>query len=87
FTLTPVYAPVMKLFGAEDVRERLAPLARPRPHPKLDFAAAAKRGSELASAEMARRGVRVDADGSASLRYLPSAGVYLYAFTSARDFT
>ena len=85
FNLTQVYTPVMKLFGAVDTEAGIAPLAKPRTAPRLDFEAARTRGRELARTEMARLGLAVE--GEDSLYHEPGAGVYAYRFTSTRDFT
>ncbi|MEA1120335.1 PepSY domain-containing protein, partial [Klebsiella pneumoniae] len=47
FNLTPVYSPVMRVFGASDLREQLVPLPRPRVDPGLDFTAALGTGRRL----------------------------------------
>jgi uncharacterized iron-regulated membrane protein len=87
FNLTPVYMPIMKLLGAEDVREQFKPLASPRLNPKFDFPTAVRRGERLASMEMRRRHIGVDTSGSTDLYYMSAAGIYSYSFTSGRDFT
>lgn len=87
FNLTPVYAPVMKMFGASDMREQLVPLPMARFHPKLDFAAAVETGRRLAAREMARRHILISDDGDSALYHMPAAGIYIYRFTSTRDFT
>jgi uncharacterized iron-regulated membrane protein len=85
FNLTPVYAPVMKLFGAVDTRTELPVLDKPDYHPALDTAAAIRRGAELARTEMARRGLT--AGRADAISYSPESGAYAYSFTSGRDFT
>jgi uncharacterized iron-regulated membrane protein len=89
FNLSTVYTPVMRLFGAVDTRAELVPLAKPRLAPKLDFAAALKRGEQLAAQEMLRRNIALDdkAIKGDSLYHMAFAGVYAYRFTSASDFT
>lgn len=85
FNLTPVYVPVMKLFGAAEPRATLPVLGKPNYHPKLDVAAAVRRGAELAQQEMTRRGLT--AGTANSISYSPGSGTYAYSFTSERDFT
>lgn len=87
FNLTPVYVPVMKMFGASDIREQLVPLPMARFHPKLDFGAAVQTGRRLAAREMARHHIPISDDGDSALYHMPAAGIYIYRFTSTRDFT
>lgn len=85
FNLTQVYTPVMKLFGAVERDSEIVQLARPDYRPRLDAAAAAKRGGELAKTEMTRRGLVAGA--ADSIYYMPESGLYAYRFTSGLDFT
>jgi uncharacterized iron-regulated membrane protein len=87
FNLKEVYDPVMRLFGAEKLQDGLTTLARPRYEPQLDFTAAAARGRELATAEAAQRGLRVDSNRLSALSYRPALGAYVYYFSTDRDFT
>lgn len=87
FNLTPVYAPVMKLFGAKDLREQLTPLSMSRTTPKLDFDTAIETGRRLATREMARRHIAIQAGGENTLYHMPAMGVYAYRFATSRDFT
>lgn len=85
FNLTPVYAPVMTAFGAEDIREGIPALAKPMPIPAMPVEVARLRGAVLAAQEMNRLGLTAGA--AASLYYDAATGIYSYSFTSSRDFT
>jgi uncharacterized iron-regulated membrane protein len=87
FNLREVYDPVMRLFGAEKLQDGLTTLAQPRYEPKLDFAAAAARGHQLAMTEGAQHGLTLDADRLSALSYRPAVGAYVYYFSSDRDFS
>lgn len=86
FNLKEVYDPVMRMFGAEKLLDGISTLARPRYEPQLDFAAAARRGRELIASEAAQRGLTIE-HGFSALSYRPAVGVYVYYFSSDRDFT
>jgi uncharacterized iron-regulated membrane protein len=77
----------MRLFGAEKLQDGLTTLAQPRYEPKLDFAAAAARGYQLAMTEGAQHGLTLDADRLSALSYRPAVGAYVYYFSSDRDFS
>lgn len=87
FNLREVYDPVMRMFGAEKLQDGLTTLAQPRYEPKLDFAAAAARGHQLATTEGAQRGLTLDAERLSALSYRPAVGAYVYYFSSDRDFS
>jgi len=89
FNLPQVYRPVAGLFGAQDQEALVmeARIAAPRWQPRLDFAAAAARGRELARLETARRGLTLTGGGRDWLWYIPTSGLYVYGTRSSADIT
>lgn len=85
FNLTPVYRPVMGLFGYQGLEEGIRPPDGPRWSPRLDFPHAQAIGEALARQEMARRGLTVDPSRETGLLHRPDAGVYAYIFSSSAD--
>lgn len=84
FNLPAIYTPVMKAMGARDANAVFAApmLPAPRLHPKLDLAAAQRRGEALAAQEAGKAGVALKAEGLRWLWNAPAQGVYIYGFTT-----
>lgn len=87
FNLDEVYDPVMKLFGQEQLLDGVPALAKALHAPTLDFRAAVERGREHARREAEHRGLTLNPEGFSALLYRPKQGVYVYYFTTDRDFT
>ncbi len=87
FNLKEVYDPVMKLFGRERLQDGVPSLTRPLHQPPLDFATAATRAREIAQQQAARLGFVIDSHRFSALQYRPAQGVYVYYFSTDRDFT
>ncbi len=89
FNLPQVHIPVMQALGGRDARMVLveAALPAPRHQPRLDFRAAAARGSALAAEEAAKRGLAVEGARERWLWHVPASGLYVYGFTTAADIT
>jgi uncharacterized iron-regulated membrane protein len=87
FNLDEVYDPVMKLFGQEQLLDGVTPLPKALHAPKLDFRAAAEQGREHARLEAQRRGLTLEPERFSALLYRPKHGVYVYYFSTDRDFT
>ncbi|EGD58098.1 hypothetical protein Y88_0150 [Novosphingobium nitrogenifigens DSM 19370] len=83
FNLPQVYAPVMALAGQKDERALLASLHRhaPAATPVMDFGTAARVGMRLAL----RGPTPPLADGTSWLWHVPTAGAYVYGFTTSGD--
>lgn len=87
FNLTEVYDPVMRLFGRERIQDGLTALAKPRHEPQLAFEDAIARGREIAQQEAAHRGLVLDPHAASFFQHRPAQGVYVYYFSTDRDFT
>ena len=87
FNLDEVYDPVMKLFGQEQLLDGVPSLKKAQHAPTLDFRAAVEQGREHARREAEHRGLTLDPEGFSALLYRPKQGVYVYYFTTDRDFT
>lgn len=87
FNLDEVYDPVMKLFGQEQLLDGVKPLRKAQHTPNLDFRAAIEQGREHAHRQAGQRGLTLDPEGFSALLYRPKQGVYVYYFTTDRDFT
>lgn len=85
FNLTQIYSPVMKAFGAEDLREGIPQRAKPLPVPPLNVEAARTLGLRHAKAFMVQHGGGPVAEDA--LLYNAATGTYAFRFTSNRDFT
>lgn len=87
FNLPQVYVPVMKQFGANDLRETYVAnlLPAPRHDPAMSFREALRHGQSLAAREAAKAGIALRSDGETWLWHVPEAGAYVYGFTTTAD--
>jgi len=83
FNLPQIYGPAMRALGGRDANAVLASFSLPSPrlHPAIDFAAARARGQMLAR----EVDPAVVPRGTTWLWHVPSAGVYVYGFTTRAD--
>lgn len=87
FNLPQAYVPIMRQFGAEDLREAYfsAMLSRSRHDPELTFGQALARGKVLAEQEAAKAGLDMRRDGETYLWHSPEIGAFIYGFTTSAD--
>ena len=83
-SLPGVYVPMIRALGARDANAVFAApvLPAPRLHPRLDLAAAQRRGAALAEQEVRKAGVALRPDGLRWLWNAPAQGTYIYGFST-----
>lgn len=87
FNMPQIYVPVMSALGAQDSRMLLFENALPTPRnaPALNFRQATERGYQLAQIEAGKQGLAVLEEGERWIWHVPSAGMYVYGFTTGAD--